>query len=88
MTAVTASEASQQFSKLLELAEAGEEVVITKRGRTVAKLVPAVDDAAVAKLDLARKAAAAFFTKGISTGVVVDWTRDEIYDRDDRSDVE
>jgi antitoxin (DNA-binding transcriptional repressor) of toxin-antitoxin stability system len=63
-------------------------VVITKRGRAVAKLVPASDEAAAGRREQARKAAAAFFDRGISAGVVVDWTRDEIYDREDHSDVE
>jgi prevent-host-death family protein len=36
-------EAKTQFSKLLDLACKGEEVVITRRGKTVAKLVAATD---------------------------------------------
>ena len=36
-------EAKTQFSKLLDLACKGEEVVITRRGKTVAKLVAAND---------------------------------------------
>jgi prevent-host-death family protein len=37
-------EAKTQFSKLLDLACKGEEVVITRRGKTVAKLVAANDE--------------------------------------------
>ena len=40
MRIVTAREANQNFSKLLGEAEAGETLVITKNGRTVAELRP------------------------------------------------
>ena len=40
MSTVSAREANQQFSKVLERAVAGEEVTITRRGVPVAKLVP------------------------------------------------
>lgn len=36
-------EAKTQFSKLLDLVRDGEEVVITRHGKTIAKLVPAND---------------------------------------------
>ena len=39
MKTVSARDANQHFSKLLADAEAGEEVVITRRGRPVARLV-------------------------------------------------
>lgn len=38
---VTASEAKAKLLRLLENAAAGEEIEITKHGRTVARLVPA-----------------------------------------------
>ena len=37
---VAVVEARRQFSELLASVEAGEEVIITRRGRTVARLVP------------------------------------------------
>lgn len=40
MTEVGAFEAKNKLSALLERAERGEEIVITRRGRPVAKLVP------------------------------------------------
>lgn len=40
MKTVPARQANQAFSKLLAEAEAGEEIVITRRGIAVAKLVP------------------------------------------------
>ena len=41
MATVGAFEAKTHFSRLLERVEGGEEIVITRRGKTVAKLVPA-----------------------------------------------
>jgi prevent-host-death family protein len=40
MREVGAFEAKNRFSELLRLAEAGEEIAITNRGRVVARLVP------------------------------------------------
>lgn len=37
---VTARDANQRFSQLLARAEAGEEIVITRRGKRVARIVP------------------------------------------------
>ena len=52
MVTVSAREANQQFSRILEAAVGGQEVTITRRGVPVAKLVPLkVDqDAAAAEL--------------------------------------
>jgi prevent-host-death family protein len=41
MKTVSARDANQHFSKLLARVEAGEEVVITRRGRPVARMVAA-----------------------------------------------
>jgi prevent-host-death family protein len=41
MTAVGAFEAKTHFSQLLERVQRGEEITITRRGRPVARLVPA-----------------------------------------------
>jgi prevent-host-death family protein len=38
---VTAREANQQFSRILRDVEAGAEIVVTRRGRPVARIVPA-----------------------------------------------
>ena len=40
MRSVTAREANQSFSRILSEAEAGEEIVITRRGKVVARLMP------------------------------------------------
>lgn len=44
MRVVTAREANQNFSKLLGVAEAGETILITKNGKTVAELRPRAPD--------------------------------------------
>jgi prevent-host-death family protein len=58
---VGAFEAKTHFSELLERAEQGEEITITRRGKPVARIVPAeqkIDTAAVQKvLDRIRKRA-------------------------------
>lgn len=40
MRTVQASEAKAQFLRLLDIVERGESITITRRGRTVARLVP------------------------------------------------
>ena len=47
MTTVTVSEAQHNLAALLRQVEAGEEVTIRRRNRTVARLVPVEPDAAV-----------------------------------------
>lgn len=41
MTEISVYQAKTQLSKLLDLAASGEEIVITRNGRPVARLVPA-----------------------------------------------
>jgi prevent-host-death family protein len=38
---VSAREANQQFSRILREVEAGTEILVTRRGRSVARIVPA-----------------------------------------------
>ena len=91
MATMTAREANQSFSKLLKAAENGEEVVITRRGKPVAKLV-AIEAETVeqqARRQAEREEALEFFRKGIKGGVVVPWNREELYlDRIDRGQSE
>jgi prevent-host-death family protein len=78
MRFVTAREANQGFSQILKQAEAGESVVITRRGHPVAMLTPcpAVDS---------RERAAAIehivglMRKGVPIGRC--FTRDEMHER-------
>jgi prevent-host-death family protein len=43
---VTAREANQQFSRILRDVEAGTEILVTRRGRPVARIVPVQPSAA------------------------------------------
>ncbi len=49
ITSYKASEAKAHFSELLERAEKGEQLIITRHGKAVAKIVPIVDEEAVAR---------------------------------------
>lgn len=81
MRTISAREANQQFSKILEAAVGGEEITITRRGVPVAKLVP-VGAAAVEAEHERRKAEALAWLRagGLKGGIVAGWTRDELYD--------
>lgn len=41
---ITATEASRNFSEVLDQVEAGEEIVITRGKKEIARLVPVIDD--------------------------------------------
>ena len=83
MRTVSAREANWQFSQVLEASVRGEGIMITRRGVPVAKLVPvsaAEDDA---ERERKRQALLEWLREGaLKGGVVVDWTRDELYDRE------
>jgi prevent-host-death family protein len=83
MSTVSAREANQHFSKILDAAARGEEVTITRRGKPVARLVPievAEDPAEAARRAAEREEALAFFRKGVPTFSQEPWTRDELYE--------
>lgn len=80
MRTVSAREANQSFSKLLQAVVEGEEVVITRRGKPVARLAPvetAVDAERQAEIDRI----VARLREGVDLGGPVSWTRDELYER-------
>jgi prevent-host-death family protein len=81
MRTVSARDANQQFSKLLAEAEKGKDVVITKRGRPVARLVAYETKA----LDKDREAAIERLMKRLKKGVRLGknyrFNRDELYER-------
>lgn len=79
MRTVSAREANQQFSRILDAAAGGEEVTITRRGVAVAKLVPLRDGADLAERERRKREAIAFLEKGIDAGERIPWARDEIY---------
>jgi|GEM_PF-450504 len=82
MSTVTAREANQHFSKILDAAARGEEVTITRRGKPVAKLVPVAsqEETAAAAAATARRAALERPARGYPGKAVEPWTRDELYD--------
>jgi len=65
MKTVSARDANQAFSKLLAAAAAGEEIVITRRGKPVARLGPFSDEAEIR----AQKRAADRTVKRLRRGV-------------------
>jgi prevent-host-death family protein len=80
MRSVSAREANQSFSKLLQAVAEGEEIVITRRGKPVARLAPmeaVADVEQQAEIDriIAR------LREGVDLGEPVRWTRDELYER-------
>jgi prevent-host-death family protein len=83
MREVTVQEANERLDELLDAAARGDEVMITRGGEPIAQLVPVPAPAATAaEQELRRAEALAFFRRGLKGGVVVDWTRDELYERD------
>lgn len=80
MRTVSAREANQAFSKLLADAASGEEIVITRHGKPVAKLVPLLD----ATEDKEREIAIERMVEGMRRGLPlgnVKWRREELYER-------
>ena len=80
MKTVSAREATQGFSKLRARAAAGEEVVITRRGTPVAKLVPIPKRKTDRKRQAAIKRMIALMQKGMHLGGVR-YTRDQMHER-------
>ena len=80
MKSVSAREANQAFSKLLAEAADGEEIVITRRGKPVAKLVPV----GTAKSDEKRERAIERMMERMRRGLDLGgrkFTRDEMHER-------
>lgn len=79
MKYVGAREANQKFSKLLAEVQDGQTVIVTKRGREVAQIVPVSD-----RRDPDRERAAAELRKAFSGGFRLGgrrFTRDEMHER-------
>ncbi len=80
MKTVSARDANQRFSKLLAEVAAGEEVVITRRGTPVARLMPIGRPAMTAE----RKAAIDRMVRMMKRGFPLGgrrFTRDEMHER-------
>jgi prevent-host-death family protein len=80
MKSVSAREANQGFSKLLAEVAKGKEVVITRHGKPVARLVPIQDAAAAKKREAAIKRMMKRLEKGVPLGGLRA-TRDEMHER-------
>jgi prevent-host-death family protein len=81
MRTVSAREANQSFSKLLQSVVEGEEVVITRRGKPVARLTPIESMARAVDREAEIDRIIAHFREGIDLGEPVSWTRGELYER-------
>ena len=80
MKTVSARDANQSFSKLLAQVEAGEQVIITRRGQAVARMVPVRRPLQGAAREEAIKRAIELMEKGVDLGGLR-IKRDELYDR-------
>jgi prevent-host-death family protein len=83
MRTVSAREANQQFSKILEEAVKGQEIVITRRGVPVAKVIPITKEEA-AERERQRQEIIEWLRAGPISAEAPKWTRDELYDRDEQ----
>jgi prevent-host-death family protein len=80
MRTVSAREANQGFSKLLQAVVDGEEILITRRGKPVARLAP-LAAARDAERDAEIERLIEHWREGVDLGPPFSWTRDELYDR-------
>jgi prevent-host-death family protein len=80
MRTVSARDANQKFSKPLAEAEKGREIVITRRGVPVARLVPVAPKLTLKERERAIKRMIAMMEKGFDLGGLR-FKRDELYDR-------
>ncbi len=80
MKTVSARDANQKFSKLLAEVAGGREVVITRRGVAVARLVPVTARPKSGERERAVKRMIAMMKKGVDLGGLR-FKRDDLYDR-------
>lgn len=84
MKTVSAREANQAFSKLLNEVAAGEDVVITRRGAPVARLTPFGAATVGREMTAERAEAVQRLMEHLRNAPKMDlgpWKRDELYDR-------
>lgn len=79
MRTVSAREANQQFARILGEAAAGEEIVITRRGKPVAVLAPYRRQTLTPEQEAAIARLREMMQRGIGRGARR-FTRDEIYE--------
>lgn len=78
MKTVSAADANRHFSKLLREVQGGETVLVTSRGKTVARIEPA--DSRVADQEAARKVLLERLRSQPALNIPITWTRDDLYD--------
>lgn len=78
MKAVSAADANRHFAAILREVAQGKEVMVTSRGKPVAKLVPLA--AGNAGRAAARKTLFARLKRRKSSNAPRNWTRNELYD--------
>lgn len=81
MITVSARKANQEFSKLLDRAAKGEEVVITRRGVPVARLAPFGRKPMTPERAAAIKRMVALMEEGFPMGIAGKVTRDDMHER-------
>jgi prevent-host-death family protein len=81
MRTVSAREANQGFSKLLQAVAGGEEVVITRRGKPVARMAPIEPPSIDEHREKEIAAIIEHFREGVELDTSITWTRDELYER-------
>ena len=81
MRTISAREANQGFSKLLQSVADGEEVLITRRGKPVARLAPVRPTATGPERQAEIDRIIARLREGVDLGPPVSWTRDELHER-------
>ena len=80
MRSVSAREANQQFARILGEAANGEEIVITRRGKPVAVLVPYRQAALTPEQETAIEELVEMMRRGIGKGARR-FSRDEMHER-------
>ncbi len=80
MRTVTVSQANQHFSKLFNEAAAGEEILITRRGRPMVKMICVDGDSDRLRRAQAAKDAIEYWKTRPAIVAQHGWSRDEIYD--------
>lgn len=78
---VSLREFNRNWGEMIAAAENGETVELTRRGRVVARLVPAGGKRLDRRRSAAHRELMAFLEKGIDAKIGR-WTRDELYERD------
>lgn len=78
MKTVSAADANRYFSKILREVQGGETVLVTSRGKPVAKIEPATEQSM--KQSAARQALLEHLRAQPTLNIPITWTRDELYD--------